>query len=78
MLRKKLLVMVVVGVLVALSLAPALAQAPTDFTFTGWSLNEGATRDVIMLGAAEYAEANGVTITDVAYPYNEYLNQVIL
>lgn len=78
MLRKRLMAMVMVGVLVALSLAPAIAQGPTDFTFTGWSLNEGSTRDVIMQGVGEFADANGVTISDVAYPYNEYLNQVIL
>jgi ABC-type glycerol-3-phosphate transport system substrate-binding protein len=68
-----LIVLVLIG-------STVLAQdaEKTDFTFTGWSLNEGATRDVIMLAVDEYAEANGVTITDVAYPFNEYLNQVIL
>ena len=41
--RLAVLVMVV-AVLVA-GIGPALAQSSaTDFTFTGWSLNEGATR----------------------------------
>ena len=31
-----------------------------------------------MQAVDEYATANDVTVTDVAYPYNEYLNQVIL
>jgi multiple sugar transport system substrate-binding protein len=69
-----LLILVLVGSVVA-----AQEDAPkTDFTFTGWSLNEGATRDVIMEGVTEYVEANSITVTDVAYPFNEYLNQVIL
>jgi multiple sugar transport system substrate-binding protein len=66
--------------LVALSLMPVMAQddEAQDFTFTGWSLNEGATRDVIMLAVDEFATANNVSVSDVAYPYNEYLNQIIL
>lgn len=61
-----------------IGLTPAMAQDGGEFTFTGWSLQEGATRDVIMGAVAEYSEMTGAQISDVAYPYNEYLNQVLL
>lgn len=61
-----------------IGLAPVMAQDGGEFTFTGWSLQEGATRDVILGAVSEYSEATGATISDVAYPYNEYLNQVLL
>lgn len=67
------------SLLLILAIVPISAQEEvTDFSFTGWSLNEGSTRDVIMEGVTEFSEANGVTITDVAFPYNEYFNQIIL
>ncbi len=78
--RKYLGVLLIVGLLLMVGLLPAAAQdtAPTDFTFTGWSLNEGATKDLIVGFANDYATSNGITITPVAFPYNDYLNQVIL
>lgn len=54
------------------------AQEAQDFTFTGWSLNEGLSRDVILGFTNTYAEEQGITITPVAFPFNEYFNQVIL
>ncbi|MDZ4769897.1 MAG: extracellular solute-binding protein [Chloroflexota bacterium] len=54
------------------------AQDSQDFTFTGWSLNEGLSRDVILGFTDSYAADNSITITPVAFPFNEYLNQVIL
>lgn len=76
MLQKRFLLLIVLVLIGSTVLAQDAEK--TDFTFTGWSLNEGATRDVIMLAVDEYAEANSITVTDVAYPFNEYLNQVIL
>jgi len=54
------------------------AQEPQALTFTGWSLNEGLSRDVILGFTDTYATENNVAITPVAFPFNEYLNQVIL
>ena len=79
MLRKNVLRFVLILMLV--SLTPVFAQdedEATDFKFTGWSLNEGSTRDVIMEAVNEFATANDIEINDIAYPYNEYFNQVIL
>jgi ABC-type glycerol-3-phosphate transport system substrate-binding protein len=67
-----------IAVLLLIGAIPVVAQEGDSITFTGWSINEGLSRDVIMAGVSGYAEANSVTVTDVAYPYNEYLNQVIL
>lgn len=61
-----------------IGLTPVLAQDGGEFPFTAWSLQEGATRDVIMSAVERYSQASGAQITDVAYPYNEYLNQVLL
>ena len=49
-----------------------------DFPFTAWALNEGASRDVVMGYIEEYAAENGVTINDVAFPWGETLNQLVL
>ena len=76
--RKSLTTLLVLTIVLLVSLAPALAQDGGKFTFTGWSLQEGATRDVIMAAVNEYSQATGAEITDVAYPYNEYLNQLLL
>jgi ABC-type glycerol-3-phosphate transport system substrate-binding protein len=69
---------VLLSVSAAVGTAPSMAQEGNSITFTGWSINEGLSRDVIMAGVNTYADANGITISDVAYPFNEYLNQVIL
>ena len=49
-----------------------------EFTFTGWALNEGASRDVVMGYVEDYAAENGVTVNDVAFPWGETLNQLVL
>ena len=49
-----------------------------EFTFTGWSLNEGASRDVIMGYVDAYAAESGATVNDVAFPWGETLNQLVL
>ncbi len=75
---KSIIVLSLVLVLV-LGLIPVAAQDDGgEFDFTGWSLQEGATRDVIMEGVNAYSEATGAEIETVAFPYNEYLNQVLL
>jgi len=76
--RRSLTTLLVLVIVLLVSLAPAMAQEGGKFTFTGWSLQEGATRDVIMGVVAEYSQATGAEITDVSYPYNEYLNQILL
>ncbi len=76
--RRSLTTLLVLSIVLLVSLAPAMAQEGGKFTFTGWSLQEGATRDVIMGVVAEYSQATGAEITDVSYPYNEYLNQILL
>lgn len=75
-----LLVSVFVVLLSALGLATVSAQDETlsDFTFTGWSLNEGLSRDVILANADAFAAENSISITPVAFPFGEYLNQIIL
>lgn len=79
--KKNALRLLLIVALLSMSLMPVLAQEDseaTNFDFTGWSLNEGSTRDVIMEAVTEFEEANGIDVRDVSYPYNEYFNQVIL
>lgn len=52
--------------------------AAAPFTFTAWSLNEGASKTKIEEIIAAYQQRAGATITAAAYPYNEYLNQILL
>lgn len=49
-----------------------------DFHFTAWSLNEASTKDSLQAIVDGYASANGAKITTSSYPYNDYLNQVLL
>lgn len=62
--------------------APSAEEAAstegTEFTFTAWALNEGASRDVVMGYIDDYAAKTGVTIKPVAYPWGETLNQLVL
>jgi multiple sugar transport system substrate-binding protein len=77
--RKSLSSLVILIVVLAFGLAPVLAQGDGGkFTFTGWSLQEGSTRDVIMGAVDAYSADTGAEIEPVAFPYNEYLNQVLL
>ena len=48
------------------------------FSFTAWALNEGASRDVVMGYIEAYDAATGASITDVAFPWGETLNQLVL
>lgn len=49
-----------------------------NFNFTGWSLQEGLSKEVIAKTVADYEAKNGAKITTAAYPFNEYLNQILL
>ncbi|HEY3504895.1 MAG TPA: extracellular solute-binding protein [Actinocatenispora sp.] len=49
-----------------------------DFTFTGWSLNEAATKKPLADIVAGYEKSSGAHVRTVSYPYNDYLNQLLL
>jgi len=49
-----------------------------DFSFTAWSLNEAATKDVLTTMVNGYASSAGAKVTTASYPYNDYLNQLLL
>lgn len=76
--HKSLASLLALTLVLLIGLTPVMAQDGDEFTFTGWSLQEGATRDVILAAVEEYSESTGAEISDVSYPYNEYLNQVLL
>jgi multiple sugar transport system substrate-binding protein len=61
--------------------APAEAgadAAPAEFTFTGWAINEGASKETVDGYIQAYAAANNATIKEQAYPWGEMLNQLVL
>jgi multiple sugar transport system substrate-binding protein len=74
----------------ALAACAPSTQAPTttedplkddgvkDFSFTAWSLNEASTKDVLKGLVDGYASTNSAKIATSSYPYNDYLNQVLL
>ena len=49
-----------------------------DFGFTAWSLNEASTKEALQGIVDGYASKAGANITTTSYPYNDYLNQVLL
>lgn len=49
-----------------------------DFKFTAWSLNEASTKDTLQAMVDGYKAKAGGTISTSSYPYNDYLNQVLL
>jgi len=50
-----------------------------EFPFTSWAANEAVTKEPLAALVAKYAGANaGVKIETPSYPYNDYLNQVLL
>ncbi len=49
-----------------------------DFKFTAWSLNEASTKDALQSLVDTYGSAAGAKITTASYPYNDYLNQIVL
>lgn len=69
---------------VAPTTAPAAPVAATaapmakEFTFTSWSLNEAASKDVLTEFISNYEKKSGAKAKVPSYPYNEYLNQLVL
>jgi multiple sugar transport system substrate-binding protein len=51
---------------------------PTDFAFASWSLTEEAAKPALEAIIADYEKANGVSVKPTAFPYNEYINQLML
>ena len=49
-----------------------------DFQLTSWSANEAVTKDVLQSAIDTFSAANGGKVTVSSYPYNDYLNQVLL
>lgn len=49
-----------------------------NFTFTAWSLNEASTKKPLADIVAGYEKSSGAKIKTVSYPYNDYLNQLLL
>jgi multiple sugar transport system substrate-binding protein len=69
---------------VAPTAVPATKAAATavpvakDFSFTAWSLNEAASKDVLAEFVANYEKKSGGKAKTASYPYGEYLNQLVL
>lgn len=61
------------------SAAPAAPDAAkTNFSFASWSLTEEAAARPIKDLLGQYAAANEVKVTEVSYPFNEYISQLTL
>ncbi len=58
--------------------ASAADAAPAEFTFTGWAINEGASKETVQEFIDAYTAANNVTINEQAFPWSEMLNQLVL
>ncbi len=58
--------------------APTAAPAAKEFTFTSWSLNEAASKGVLNEFISNYEIKSGGKAKLPTYPYNEYLNQLLL
>jgi len=58
--------------------AAATGGAKTDFAFSSWSFTEEAAAPALEAIVKSYQDKNGVTIKDVSFPYNEYINQLTL
>ena len=58
--------------------AAAEVAAPAEFTFTGWAINEGASKETVEGYIKAYGEANNATVKEQAFPWGEMLNQIVL
>lgn len=56
----------------------ASGGAKTNFAFSSWSFTEEAAAPALEAIVAAYQDKEGVTIKDVSFPYNEYINQLTL
>lgn len=60
------------------SSAPTSGGEAQDFGFASWSLSEDAPKPVIEGLISTFEGDAGIAISPVTYPYNEYLNQLML
>jgi multiple sugar transport system substrate-binding protein len=51
---------------------------PAEFTFTGWAINEGASKEVVTGFMKSYGESHNAILKEQAFPYGEILNQLVL
>ncbi|MFD6137016.1 ABC transporter substrate-binding protein, partial [Isoptericola sp. NPDC060257] len=58
--------------------AAAAGGAKTDFAFSSWSFTEEAAAPALEAIVKAYQDQAGVTVDDVSFPYNEYINQLTL
>lgn len=58
--------------------AAATGGAKTDFAFSSWSFTEEAAAPALEAIVKAYQDHAGVTVDDVSFPYNEYINQLTL
>jgi multiple sugar transport system substrate-binding protein len=58
--------------------AAATGGARTDFAFSSWSFTEEAAAPALEAIVKAYEDHAGVTVNDVSFPYNEYINQLTL
>lgn len=56
----------------------AAGGAKTDFAFSSWSFTEEAAAPALEAIVKAYQDQAGVTVDDVSFPYNEYINQLTL
>lgn len=57
---------------------PPTAAAPAEFTFTGWAINEGASKDVVTGYMKAYGASKNAVIKEQPFPFGEELNQLVL
>ena len=58
--------------------AATTGGAAENFSFASWSLSEEAPKPAIQGLLDQFAQQDGITVAPVTYPYNEYLNQLML
>lgn len=58
---------------------PANTPAPaTNFNFASWGMSEDTTKPILQGAIDAFANPKGVSVATSSYPYNDYLNQLIL
>lgn len=76
--RRSVLTLLGAGTLAACAPSTSSSDSSSSdgdrFKFTAWSLNEASTKDVLQ----GLIDTYGGKITTASYPYNDYLNQVLL
>lgn len=52
--------------------------AATNFNFASWGMSEEATKPILKSAVSAFAKSEGVKATTPSYPFNDYLNQLML